>query len=112
MSSFFRPFTSHAPIANLTRRVELQKLAYEQALRDLNEAREARGLFPLEGMTEGGIPVEARRLPTAVVDTADLAAKIIAADRKARALEPVEKPAEGSLAAKIIAAAAKARGEK
>jgi hypothetical protein len=82
-----------------------------QAQDDLNEARRLAGLSPIEAFVVVGEDREAAP-SSASAAAADLAAKIIAADRKARALEPVEKPAEGSLAAKIIAAAAKARGEK
>ena len=108
----FPSFTSSpTSLGNLTRRLDLQIRAALQAQDDLNEARRLAGLSPVEAFVVAGEDREAAPsyVPTAAVD---LAAKIIAADRKARGLEPVAKPVEGSLAAKIIAAAARARGEK
>ena len=61
MVTTFRPFSAQAPLANLTRRVEMQKAALDQAIADLNEARLARGLVEDE-------PLIDRRLPSAVPD--------------------------------------------
>ena len=62
---------------------------------------------------EPGDPVRraAPNAPNAPDAHAETAARIMAAARKARGLEPVEKPPEGTLARRIVDSAARARGE-
>jgi hypothetical protein len=110
MTTFFWS-QPNAPVEQLQRRVKMQESALAQARSDLHAARQREGLEPLEpAFDASSAPVWSP--PGVVADPAELAQRIIAADRKARGLEPVAKPVEGSLAAKIIAAAATARGEK
>jgi hypothetical protein len=99
----FHPF-GMPPISVLQHRVEQQRRALQIAERDLAEARGEAG--EVEDVEPG-----AQRAPGVVADPAELARRIVAADRRARGLEPVEKLPAGSLAAQILAADRKARGE-
>jgi hypothetical protein len=101
--SAFRAFGTprQAPLANLQRRAEYQKRAYEQAQADLDEARQAQGLGPLDETEE--------RQPAFL--SPDHAAQFIEADRRRRGLAPrtLSPEASADRAALIIAADRKRR---
>jgi hypothetical protein len=128
-TSTFFPFGA-PPIANLEKRVAMQRAALAQAEADLAEARGERATAELDEPAEAPSPYisnEHRRMRAAdetrrrglgpeptdgvIPSVPAIAQLIVAADRKRRGFGPVEEPAEGSLAARILAADRKARGE-
>jgi hypothetical protein len=117
----FFPF-GPPPIANLERRVAMQRRALDQAIEDLNEAREAQGPSDPSAFLSPAhhtLSVEAERRrrglgprtrsPEATADTADM---IVAADRQRRGLDapegPPQNPPTKVTAEDILAAYAKA----
>ena len=82
-------FPSPRPEFNLERRVEFQKRAYEQAVEDLNAAREAQGLHPLEELEELRPQRDHTPRPFSPAEATNLASQIIAAGRKARGLAAI-----------------------
>lgn len=126
-TSTFFPF-GPPPIANLEKRVAMQRAALAQAEADLAEARGERAIAELEELDEPSpyISNEHRRLRAAderrrrglgpeptdgVLPTVPATATmILAAAAKARG-EVVDLPPKGSVARQILEAGAKARGE-
>jgi len=98
----FQPFTEAASIANLERRVRMQRDALAQAERDLAAAQDREDDEDIE---EGS--------PGAVADPARLARLVVAADEKRRGLRAIEPtnvrvPTVRVTADEVLAAAAKA----